>query len=714
MRNIFLLCALLLPFYAFAQDSSVQLPEIVVEEDALKSGSAESGYRVRNVTNFGPWNFRPLVDTPHTITIVPSELITNRGARSSEEIFKINPILNTRDAFDVNNITEINARGFSTKRAYINGVQTDNLGLGVFVEDVENIEILSGLSGFMYGAGNLGGVANFNLKRPKRDEDLTRLIVGNHGGAQQYAHLDMSRRYKSIFGVRANVLWQDGRTNIKDQHLKRELVSGAVDVYATDSLVIELNASKGGYFLDGRQTQFWTGDNNMPGMPAPRNSRRLWGPKETYVNVDTLNGGAGFAYYLNSSVSARASYNHKIDDRNMLYNTTAEIVDNNSAYTYALMGSREKFVTDGGFAYLDAQFETFSIEHKLTTGVNGYYQTTYYGIFDNPHGAVTDGYMIYPRTPTYRFDIDDYTSSKVTIPNWDTKHAPLKKAMYYYNVNYILGDDIIFTDRISMMAGMNYSIINQRNYHPILGSFTNNYTKKAFTPTISLMFKPLRNMTTYVSYIQALERGQMVAPTYENGGQTLPPLISDQYEIGFKADFSTVFLHMSLFRIQKPNQYSDNGTLYGKFVQDGRQVHQGAELTITGRFFKKLTVLTGGTYFDANVEKSNNKALVGKTPPFVPQFLAKIYAEYDTPLDGLTLTGGVFHTGESWANTMNTTKVPYYTTADVGFRYKTRVYDYFDMKLIMNITNVTDLDYWAGQTIGTPFTLSFSVLADFL
>jgi iron complex outermembrane receptor protein len=36
----------------------------------------------------------------------------------------------------------------------------------VSTEELERVEIMNGLSGFMYGAGNVGGTTNYVLKRP--------------------------------------------------------------------------------------------------------------------------------------------------------------------------------------------------------------------------------------------------------------------------------------------------------------------------------------------------------------------------------------------------------------------------------------------------------------------------------------------------------------------------------------------------------------------
>jgi iron complex outermembrane receptor protein len=261
------------------------------------------------------------------------------------------------------------------------------------------------------------------------------------------------------------------------------------------------------------------------------------------------------------------------------------------------------------------------------------------------------------------------------------------------------------------MAGANYSIISQRNYNPITRGFSSSYTKKKVTPTVSFIYKPIKAATAYISYIQALERGSSVGPTYKNAGDALDPLVSDQYEVGAKAEIYDLFAGISLFYIQKPNQYSDNGTLEGTWVQDGRQAHRGAEFTVEGRLFDRVNILAGGTYFNAEIERSNRKELEGKQPPYTPRLLGQVYLEYDTPIEDFTVTGGVFYTGESYANDLNTNKLPAYATADIGLRYILRTSEYVDFKFILNVSNLNNVKYWAGQTIGSTRAVSFSISA---
>ncbi|WP_350282514.1 TonB-dependent receptor domain-containing protein [Nitrosomonas sp.] len=112
---------------------------------------------------------------------------------------------------------------------------------------------------------------------------------------------------------------------------------------------------------------------------------------------------------------------------------------------------------------------------------------------------------------------------------------------------------------------------------------------------------------------------------------------------------------------------------------------------------------------DISVEKSNNPALEGKKPTNAASRMGKIYAEYTLPwVEGLSLTGGIYYTGEKYGNAANTDKIPSYTLYDIGARYTTRVLNKA-LTVRLNIINLTDKNYWQDiYYLGVPRTVAFS------
>jgi len=51
-------------------------------------------------------------------------------------------------------------RGFHSDAGVMDGLRLSSASTGLAMEEIERIEIMNGLPGFMYGVGNPGGVTN--------------------------------------------------------------------------------------------------------------------------------------------------------------------------------------------------------------------------------------------------------------------------------------------------------------------------------------------------------------------------------------------------------------------------------------------------------------------------------------------------------------------------------------------------------------------------
>ncbi|MDR1085063.1 MAG: TonB-dependent receptor [Deltaproteobacteria bacterium] len=690
--------------------AGVDLP--IVNVLGERDGSTESGYKVEQTKNLSLWGDREILDTPYSMFVISSDLIENVQAGSTEQLFKMNP-LTSSVPYDTDGITRVSTRGFQTSRTFVNGVMNDVLGFGVFVEEVETIEVISGLYGFMYGEGNPGGIINYNVKRPTA-EFLNKITVGNYGGQQYYVHGDFGGPLlDGKLGYRFNVMKQDGRTNIEKQKLDRSLVSLAVDWKPNEDLILQLATSYGQYHLDGVQPRFLLQNITADKMPDPLDSTKLWGPDNGFNDLEAFNLALGAKYRFSDNFSVRAAYNYREIHREALYgNTQAYIINNNRQYQINILALASKWESNGGYFYLDSKFKTFGVEHALTAGVNGFIQDNYTGVFDTPTGP-----QVYPGLGTnYVFDINDPYAGHIKAPSYNRYRYSWSKGNHWYHYNLMVGDDIKFNDQWSILAGVNHATIDNRNYNTVTRVLNNRYKKSATTPSVSLIYKPMPNMTAYATYMEALQPGYTVGQTYKNANEILEPLKSKQYEFGVKADVGAVRLTAALFQIDKANYESDDGTNFGTMKQDGRQVHRGLELTAQGKLTDDLTVYGGATFLDAEITKTTNPALKGQTPAYVPKSIASLYAEYNVPvIDGLTLTGGVYHEGEAYVHTNNLLRIPSHTIGDLGFRFKTA---YFgpEMTFRFNVNNITDERYWSGienGSLGSARSIVFSVEASF-
>ncbi|MGI3131661.1 TonB-dependent siderophore receptor [Halopseudomonas pachastrellae] len=691
-----------------ASDDAAVLPAMLVSGTAMASGSAERGYVSEVVSQVGPWQGRSLQDTPYSLSIASQELINNTLAGDMDQIYKMNPLVQASAPTTVTGLPYAVFRGFHNQKAVLDGIKLSSYATGITMEEVEQVEILSGLSGFMYGAGNVGGTTNFVLKRPTY-EQLTNVRLGNYGNEQWFGHLDLGNKLdeQGRFAYRLNLAAQDGETGKQDQNVEKQLVSGALDWNVTEDLLLQFEAAHSTYRVDKFESRFYAyADASRAPLDhwiEPLDNDRTYTPDWAFLDTETDRGGVNLTYDINQIFTLRAAYLYKKDTTEERGNYPMYLADSGWVGGWNYYSAPADHISQGSYVYLDSHFRTGSVEHKLTTGFFGdwYEQRAY------ENGSNWGG-----NSPVYTNpeDLENYDVIP-TIADLGRRYTPTKTS----NRNLVIGDDVQFNEQWSALIGVNYATLTAYSYNADGSPSTPGYDKAAVTPSLSLIYKPFAQLTTYLSYVEALEPGTIVGGSYANAGDVLDPLISKQYEVGLKYSLNdSLLLTSALYRIEKANEFSDDGTPTGRYVQDGMQVHQGIELTLTGKVTDNLTLIGGGSLMDLGIEDSDDKALEGKKPNNTASRLAKLYAEYQIPgLPGLTLTGGAYYTGPVYKDVYNRQEIDSYLLYDAGVRYQTAIND-TDLSFNLNLVNLTDEDYWASEySLGVPRTLAFAVSAGF-
>lgn len=688
------------------------LQRIRVEEEEAPDGSALEGYRSNVVSQVGPWEGRALQDLPYSITVIPRELIENLQATTPDQIYRIAPTVQFIRPQYENDQPVINMRGFQASTAYRDGVLGDFFGHGTTTEDVERVEILTGLSGFLYGPGNVGGVINYGSKRPTA-ERLNRATLGSNGGSNYYAHGDFGGPFDSDgrVGYRVNAVWQDGDTAIDRQSIDKGFISGAIDFHVTDKLLWQFDATYRDYEVRGWQASWLLG----PGVVRPSaediDTSKSWGQPWTKRWYETQRYGTQLRWDASDAVTLRAAW--QFNNTRRSDGVTLNTIQANGTYTQLVFGADlpdvsaldVEFSSHSSQAFADFRFETGAVAHKLTTGVR--YRKSGAERFTN----------FSPGVPFTGANLDRPSYfEKPTLAS--SNRGPWGRSIDQSDTTLLVGDDISFNERWSLLAGLAHSTID---VNPTYFSPTAGYNESAVTPNVSLIFKPSESLTTYATYIEALEQGGVAGDQFGglpvvNFGEVMDPLMSEQVEIGAKWSVGGMLLTTALFEIDKGLQYYDiSNPAAVRFVQEGRQVHRGVELTAFGKLTNELTLTGGFTLLDAKVkEQRETPALEGKRPVAVAETLVKVRAEYQLPaLPALSLSGGISYSSDQYADAANLDRLPGYTLVDIGARYETEITER-PLTLRLDVNNVTDKGYWSqGTSLGAPRTVLFSVSTQF-
>jgi iron complex outermembrane receptor protein len=659
----------------------------------------------------GPWGNKLIIDTPYSVSVVSQDLIENVVASDMDQMFKMNPVVQNSAPSTVYGTPYVTIRGFDSQKGVIDGVRLSSTLTGIAMEELANVEIMNGLSGFLYGVGNPGGVTNYVLKRPTYTptRDIT---VGNYGKGQFFAHVDLGGKIdeNGTFAYRFNASYQDGDTSKKNQSIARTLVSGAVDWNVSPDLLVQVEGAHTYYRIDGIDSRFYAYANTSYGALGhwiePLDAGKSWTPDWTFLQVKTDRAGANVKWKLSEAVSVRAAYLYKRDAQESVNLYPAYFADSGWQAGWPSRSGPSYNIAQGASGYVDGNFATGGITHHLTVGVSG----DILRVKEHREGTISAS-----NSPSFADPNDMMTwamPGELKNPTW----GPLYKSSQSSNLNVVIGDDIQFTEKLSAMVGVNRSTVRSTSYNSDAtdDSPPTRYNKSAYTPTVSLVFKPVPRVTTYATYMEGLEPGDIIGndPTYANPGQILAPFISKQYEVGAKyAPIDALLITGAVYRIEKANSFTEiNSAGLWEVNQDGVEVHQGVELTVTGRVTPNLNVILGGTLMDLKVTKTDTPSLKGKKPTGVSDTLAKIYLDYALPwIPGLSVSGGAFHNGKMYKDSANLQKIDGSTIIDLGVHYQTAIANH-PVRFDLNVANLTDENYWAtSYSLGIPRNVAFSV-----
>jgi iron complex outermembrane receptor protein len=689
---------------AQAQTQDVPARQEIVVEGQLQ-GTAENGYRVDTVS-VGPLGRQPLQDTPFSINVVPSELIQNLQASSTADALKYDPTVRATLGSNISS-NYFMIRGFVISPfGTSSSAATDSMRESVLwnpVEDKERIEVMNGPSGFLYGFASPGGLVNYVLKRPTA-QPLADVTVGDYGGSQAYIHGDFGGPLDADgrFGYRFNLAGVDkGDVGVANETHERLLVSGALDWHLAPDTLWSFDISHIQRAIWGQQIIFMEG--NVTAIPKAPDLSRNYGAPYNFTKDAYTKYGTELTSKLNDIVSVRAAFRYtEAEDSD--FAMRGNWLNNAGDYNFQAQAKGTNTIdTTQGYGFLDSTFDTGPLKHTVTVGLSMDYaearlaypngNSTY--IF--PPGFVsTIANPVYPSNPYYQFPLGGPTRA--------TEQTTLQTV--------IVSDQIALGKEWLLLLGGNFAHIDDKNWNVSTGLFASDYDRHQASPALALIYKPMPSLSLYTSYIEALQGGPTAPVGTANVNQVLAPFVSQQVEVGAKADLGGASLNAAVFRIQKGNAFTDPVT--NVYSLDGEEVHTGGEVTLGGKVTNDLTLIGGFTILNAEVTKTSTPGLSGKSPLGVPDVMGSIYAEYGVPLvPGLTLTAGVSYTDREWVNSLNTLSIPSVVLADIGARYKTNLYG-AATTFRLQVNNLNGENYWTnkGDTQiypGNPRTVAVSV-----
>jgi iron complex outermembrane receptor protein len=683
MKCIFFVVSCLLPSFVIAADvtEATKLPIIKVTATPIK-----------NEVSTGILGNQDILKIPFSLNHYDRQLIDKQQATSLNAVLKNSPM--AQDFAIGDNFEHVSIRGFSadTRTGFRrNGLPF--LGLAdVALESVEKIEVLQGVSGFLYGFGRPSGVINFVTKAPT-DETLWQGTARLQSSSGYYAHLDTGGTLDAGIGYRLNMAGEKiGNFNHRGDK-ERWMVSSVFSWDATEDLTLGLNIDVQHQSLVAQSQLPLLADKTLPPFPNPHT---LLGQPWARYETDTM--------HLSLNAEYDLSENWWLDFKLGYSNTLRQSVFPN-IYQLAADGS----VLESDIWYSPDQ-EGSILSSQLH--LRGEWQS---GSFQHESVIGMSHYVLNGRFLGYVWP--DFPIGNIYQPNYvgqpEIPVLPPKRKDKNQQYSVFIADTMTLNKHWQLLGGLRYVNYHNRNIDGQTGLVSKNYQTHALTPSLALLYQPMSNLSFYASYAEGLESGG-IAPlraSVRNAGESMSPVRSQQYEIGVKGRINKNLLWTaSAFRINRDLQYVNTG---GFYVQDGLQQHDGVELTTEGQLSKNLFITAGVAWLNPRLKETGNLALRNKIPAGVAQQRANIFLEYQVPqITDLAINAGWYYQGKSPFDTQNTVFIPSYNRWDAGMSYA-HAWGNQQWQWRLSIENLTDKVYWSaavldGLTLGMPRSIKLS------
>jgi len=720
-------------------------------ESVTVSANVENAYRVEAVNPGGPLGAAPILDLPYSVNVISRELIDDTQSRNFKEAAKYMPLVFFQEM-----------QGPEVLRPETRGLQGSNMqndrkdGMGFAVttpsalEEYEQLEVVDGLGGPMYGPANPSGMFNFVTKRPTNTPSRE-IELGYESNSVATVHIDAGDRLgkRKTFGYRTNLVLADGAGYVKESQLRRQLAAVAADVRLGARSVIEGNYSYYNLFQHGYPGWFayspTTTPLYVPGsksilLPetAPDPTREGYGQSFSGVDLTSHIGELRFKHEFSPAWHLVVSGLDQLSDRNI--NTAVnQLLNNNGDYKSYFANSfsslAPRFHVYSDLAYVTGRFRTGRLLHDIVIGGTGYRFSTYSPVTSPPKTPLCTSYgpegicqaniaspLVYTVPPTGIFSYEKtspstgiYVSSIIRQQGFNI--ADTLTLSKHWLIRLAGSQDWTWTDSYTASAATNY----------LRTSIPGGYVHQGISPSASIIYKPAANMTIYGTFAQSLQAPDVAgtnsgSTVIVNASQALPPYRSKEGEIGYKLRMRKLDFSATLFRIDRPfaNYVTgiespvcgkQSGTVNCTQLEiTGTQRNYGAEGMLSGRIFPSL-MITGGLVVldpkltDTGIAATNNKHFVG-----MPAYKGNILAEYQLPVvKRVFLSFDWQHVGRRPMDDINSAYAPQYNTFDIGLRYTRTLFEKLTTTWRITANNISDVHYWStlgpgsitGQSTGS-------------
>lgn len=592
----------------------------------------------------------------------------------------------------------INIRGFEATQTgmFLDGLAQYSYGFGGFYTDpfqLERIEVLKGPASVLYGGSNPGGVVNMVSKRPTGTPG-GEATVGLGTDSRLWGTVDMNgatagsawRVLGKLERQKANGAFDDGFTGLIAPSVTFDLGEATqVTVLASYLRVDETHV--GGSWLPYVGTVEAADFGRIPRDFNSSDPALDWYKRDQVTLGTEIRHDFGNGWVLNQGVrlawsdideSAPYAYGYGYGSTwNSTFSNHFQMLPQDPLANLSRIFFQQQTTSKSALAdtRLEGTVSWGGVEHRLAFGLD-------LRIFrmDQVQASASS-----PAAPTISVLDPVYGVGFPAAAPYIDQRITMKQAGLYAQDQIRWGDWIVTAngryDWVQTDAGT-----NEAN-----GAAGVDRSDEKFTGRLGLGYEFDNGLTPYASY------STYFLPQIVNdaGGNTVQPETGRQAELGVKwSPNDKVLVTLAAFDLQRENVSISQWTGTGySYFQVGKVRSRGVELEAQAELAPGLRLTGAVTSMEIEVRDDLNPALIGTTPKATPEDFASLRLDYAVPqVAGLSVMAGVRHIGSSWADDLNSYKVPSVTLVDAGASYAFGT----GWTLAAAVTNLTDKEYVAS------------------
>ncbi|MGD1451704.1 TonB-dependent siderophore receptor [Vibrio harveyi] len=605
-------------------------------------------------------------ETPQAITIITKDEMDLRGVSTVSEALRYSSGVNTElRGGAVTRLDLFNIRGFINYTNFYDGLPLLfngwNLQPQIDAAAVEQVEVFKGPTSVLYGNIPPGGMVNIIAKTPQ-SEPANTVSVSTGTNSLKEVNFDTTGQIGDSnvnYRIVGMAKQRDGQAETSED--ERYLIAPSFDWQATDNTLVNVNV----YYQNDPSAGIYTTvpavgsvlDNPLGSLsPDTYLGDKNWNTYERevlmigYKILHDFNNNWQFlqnARYMTADSYQENTYNSPLAADNRTIGRNAYLTDEDST-SFVIDNQLSGYVAHGNFEHnlllgLDYQYLDSDVKYKDTLG----YSLTQ-DIFNPNHNQIDRDALKF----AYQQALDIKT----------------KQLGVYFQ-------DQLRYNNLVMIAGLRWD-----KYE----SDTNTVSDYLGTVTPSKEKLDENNVSFRVGALYELDFGLSPYLTYSESfepiagadasGKAFDPSTGHQWELGFKyaplgGDVSG---NLALFHITKKNAIlTDPNNPYAPQYQAGEVVSQGAELEAKWQATPQADLTLNYTYINMEIKEDSYYHQEGKTPVWVPEQTASLWANYyyEGTLTGLRTSAGVRYVGKTEMDAQNSDQVPDYTLVDLAASY---------------------------------------------